>query len=52
MLQLGARDQGLEARIGLDLGKRFKLIGKGKDLMTARFKHAADDQPRGAARID
>ncbi len=52
VLELGAGDQGLDAGVGLDLRKRLKFIGERKDLVTARFKHAADDQSRRAAWID
>jgi hypothetical protein len=52
VLELGARDQRLDARIGRDVSERFALIGKRDDLVTARFEHAADDQSRGATRIN
>jgi hypothetical protein len=52
VLELSARDQRLDARIGLDVSERFALIGKRDDLVTACFEHAADDQSRRAARID
>jgi hypothetical protein len=52
MLQLGAGDQRLDARVGLDLSKRFKFIAERKNLVTARFKHASDDQPGRTAWFD
>jgi hypothetical protein len=38
--------------ISLDEEERLALIGERKDLVTARFEHAGNDQPRGAAGID
>ena len=52
MFELGAGNQGLDAGIGPDLGKRFKLVGERKDIVPARFKHASHDQSRGATGID
>jgi hypothetical protein len=37
VLELSARDQRLDARIGLDVSERFALIGKRDDLVTACF---------------
>jgi hypothetical protein len=52
VLELGAGNQSIDTMIGLDLGKRFKLIGERKNIVPARFQHASDDQPRRATGID
>ena len=52
MLELGAGNQGVDAGIGPDLSKRFKLIGERNDIVPARFQHASNDQSRRATGID
>ncbi len=52
VFELGAGDQRVDAGIGFDLDERIALIGKGKDLVAARRKHARDDQSSRATGID
>jgi hypothetical protein len=41
-----------EVQLHLQRCTALKLIGEGKDLVSARFKHAPDDQSCRAARVD
>jgi hypothetical protein len=52
VFELGAGNQRVDTVIGLDLGKRFKLIGERKNIVPARFQHASHDQSRRATGID